>query len=309
MQIRKNQKYSIHIECKDFDDDALNDNGSTFEFTGKELVHAILTCGVLNKLSQISAEFNYKKYSLECQFKEQNGELYLSNEYAYYDQSERNCLSYYRGMIFARLIAYKKFNLTHFVHLSNFVRNKKNGITKNISSGNLVPDIIAWNNNKLDYYVWECKGHKNALSHGKKQAETINAVNGNDVKMNIVSVVYPARKNKKIVAYVKDPVGEGERTEVDIDIDKCLAIYYDSVFRLIKDYFIADEDNMKLAEIEFGDEKIIIGLPIYVFDSLDKYNNESQNMRIPIENIMNEYSVDNFCKHKEDMFTDLIYIK
>ena len=259
-------------------------------------------------MSQINAEFNYKKYALECQFKEQNGELYLSDEYVYYDQSEKNCLSYYRGMIFARLIADKKFNLSHFVHLSNFERNKMNRITRNTSSGNLAPDIIAWNKkNKLDYYVWECKGHRDALLHGKDQAEAISAINGNDVKMNIVSAVYPTGKNKKILAYVKDPVGEGER--INVDINSCLAIYYNSIFRLIKEYFIADEGDMKLAEIEIGNEKAIIGLPIYVFDSNDKYNNDSQNIRIPIENIVNEYSVDNFRKYKEDMFADLIYIK
>lgn len=125
MQIKKNQKYSIHIECKDFKDNTLNDKGSDFEFSGVELIHAITTCGVINQLSETSAEFKYKKYALECQFEEKEDGLYLRNEYQYYDQSEKNCLSYYRGMIFGRLIAYKKFNLIYFVHLGNLKKSSK----------------------------------------------------------------------------------------------------------------------------------------------------------------------------------------
>lgn len=306
MHIRKNDNYKIHIEFKDFKSGIPHDSSSNFEFSGLELIHAITTCGVINPLSEASAEFKYKKYSLECQFAKKNNELQLSKEYEKYDQSEKNCLSYYRGMVFGRLIAMKRFDLTFFVHLNIFLKNKKNKIIKSKSCSNLSPDIIGWKNNR-EFFVWECKGHRDALSHGKKQANSIININGKDVKMNIASAVYPTRKSKKIFACVKDPVNEGR--PIKIDIEECLVFYYTPIVKLIKEYSVKEKDKIMFTEMDLGEEVINIGLPSEIFESVDSYNKNNLNKRISIKDILNKNSDRNFNEYRMNMFDDFIYMK
>lgn len=304
MHIRKNDNYKIYIEFKDFKSGIPYDSSSSFEFSGLELIHAITTCGVINPLSEASAEFKYKKYSLECQFTEKKNELYLSKEYENYDQSEKNCLSYYRGMVFGRLIAMKRFDLTVFVHLSNFL--KCNKIVKSKSGLNLLPDIIGWKNNG-EYFVWECKGHRAALLHGKDQANSITNINKKDVEMNIVSAVYPTRKLKRIFACVKDPVNEGR--PIKIDIEECLVSYYTPIVKLIKELFVKEKDKIMFAEMDLGDEVITIGLPSDIFQSVDCYNKNNLNKRISIKDILDKNSDGIFNEYRINMFNDFIWLK
>lgn len=315
MQIRKNQKYSIHIECTDFKDKTLNDKGSDFEFTGAELIHAIITCGVINPFCETGVEFKYKKYALECQFEEKKDGLYLSNEYQYYDQSEKNCLSYYRGMIFGRLIADKKFDLVCFVHLGNYKKDPQNQVIFNQTKQRkkrkkrkqYVPDIIGWNSQK-EYCVWECKGYRSGLSHGKVQKRSVASVNGKIPTMNIVSAVYPTDVKKKIYAHVNDLEIYGE--EIDFDINKALEDYYTPVFHILSSSYSKYRDNkMQYGRVKIDDEEYIFGLPNSIYEYLIMKNqNRLSTNKISLENIVNEFSpkqVDGF----ENMFGDYIYIK
>lgn len=102
--------------------------------------------------------------------------------------------------------------MTYFVHLSNF---KKYNTIHDVSY--IHPDIIGWNRRYITkYYVWECKGTRDALPGGKNQANAIQVINSRAVERNIVSAVYPTKKLGKIRAQVKDPTMEG----AEIDFDK-----------------------------------------------------------------------------------------
>ena len=272
------------------------------KFTGKDLLHAIATCGVYHAIGQASTEFLYKKYMIECQFEENNGELFISKEYKHYDQSEKNCLSYYRGMIFGRLIAELRFNLTYFVHLSNF---KKYNTIHYVSDKR--PDIIAWNKRYITkYYVWECKGFRDALSNGKDQAEAIKVINNFDVERNIVSAVYPTKVLGKINAQVKDPKGKDEI--IDFDINEALEIYYSPLVQLLESLHLQYEKNrMKFGKIALGNEEYTFGLPqdIYNYFIEDKQVNQDG---ITLEKIVrkcSEYQLNSL----ETIYDDFICIK
>ncbi len=132
MNIRKKQDYEISINYLNFPNGVPINQDPIFKFNDIDLVYAIMTCGIINPLNKASKDFKLKKYMLECQLNENNMELYLSDNYEFYDPSEKRCLSYYRGMIFGRLLAYKKFNMTHFIHVSVYKRNIGDIITKKL---------------------------------------------------------------------------------------------------------------------------------------------------------------------------------
>lgn len=309
MQIRKSKNYRIRINFKDFKVGIPKNTDSKFEFTGKELIHAILTCGVINPLSETSKEFKYKKYAIECQFENRKDELYLSKEYDFYDQSEKNCLSYYRGMIFGNLIANKRFDLDYFVHLSTFTANKLNTINKNPLYITKQPDIICWNKAKPnDYYVWECKGYRNGIKKGKEQASSINKVNGNDVKLNIVSAVYPTDKLHKIYACVKDPKGYDE--EIKLNINEALESYYAPIIHILEtatETFCKNE--MYYGIINLNNENYTLGLPKKIFEYFNKDDQETlcHNEKLSLEQIICKCSEEHFDR-KENVFSDFIYI-
>lgn len=305
MHIRKNQVYRINIEFNNFQKIVPNNTDSSFEFTGTELIHAIATCGVINPLSESSSELKYKKYALESQFYVKNDELFLNDKYGFFDSSEKRCLSYFRGMIFGRLIADKRFDLNVFVHLGAYKNTPKMILTASRNASGMNPDIIAWNTKRSnEYYVWECKGYKEGLSNGKKQAEKISKVNGIDVKAKIVSAIYPTGINKKIFAAVNDPIEEGE--DIQLDIDKALEVYYAPIVGIIKSSSLKNRDNkMQFGIAEIDSEEYKLGLPIGIFDYFD--SNQKSN-KGTLKDILMECSENQF-NERENIFNDYIYIK
>lgn len=302
MDIKTGQEYNIDIRFMDFPIGIPCNTAPRLKFKGNDLLHAIATCGVYHSTGQASAEFLYKKYAIECQFEEYKGELFLSKEYKSYDQSEKNCLSYYRGMIFGRLIADLRFNLTYFVHLSNF---KKYNTIHYVSDKR--PDIIGWNRRYItEYYVWECKGFRNALSNGKDQARSIQVINNCDVVRNIASAVYPTKVLGKIRAQVKDP--EPRCEEIDIDINEALEIYYSPFVQMLKSTHSQHEKNgIQFGKTTLGNEEYTFGLAqdIYKYFLDDKQNNKD---RMTLEQIVSRCSNSQFG-NEEKIFDDFIYIK
>lgn len=210
-------------------------------------------------------------------------------------------------MILGRLIAYKRFDLDYFVHLSNF--QKRNSIVKSkISKGNSEPDIVGWNNKKAnEYYVWECKGYRKGLKKGKDQAKTIGIINSKNVQTHIVSAVYPTQRTERIRACVKDPEIKGRKIEVNID--KGLESYYKPIINILKSSDNYSKSGMQLGKIVIDEEKYTIGVPVGIFDFFDKNLEKTlDNNEISLKQIISEYSMSQF-KDNENMYNDFIYIK
>lgn len=302
MNIEAGKQYEIYVRFIDFPIGIPNNIDSHLVFRGEDLLHAIATCGVYHPLDRTSAGFLYKKYLIECQFKVCNGELFLSDEYKSFDQSEKNCLSYFRGMIFGRLIADLRFDLTYFVHLSNF---KKYNKIHYVSDKR--PDIIGWNRRFITkYYVWECKGNRAALSEGKDQARAVSVINHWDVERQIASAVYPTERKEKIFARVKDP--KPQDGKIEIDMNEALEIYYFPIVQLIRSSQEIYKDNgVQYGKMNFSNGEHIFGLPTSIYNYF--LNNEQNNSdNITLERIIREYSDVQFGK-VENMFDDFVYIK
>lgn len=303
------------MEFIDFPSKAPNSRGlkcddTNLRFTGKELIHAILTCGVINPLCEADSEFKYKKYAIECQLDDDNGKLYLSKAYDDFDPSEKRCLSYYRGMIFSRLIAYKRFDSTHFVHLRT-CENRIHMATTRKASFAMDPDIIAWNENErsTSYSVWECKGYKKGLSGGKKQAEKIEKIDGNDVRAQIVSAIYQKGNKNEIFASVKDPKEKGR--DVSLDFDKALKVYYSPVVNFINNAPLLKSNNkMQLRTIEIDSDEYEIGVPENIYECISGVGSNKKDL----QSIIKEYFGEKFVENEdmirdENIFNDYIYIK
>lgn len=313
IEIKKKNIYRIDMEYSDFKQIM---TPKECEFTGIDLIYAIVTCGVLAKLKEQDKEFKYKKYAIECQLKENGGQLYLSDEYKNFDPSEKVCLSYYRGMIFGRLIAYKCFGMEYFVHMKNFIKKYPNAIGRKNGTAKKqqCPDIVGWNKQQ-QYFIWECKGYFQGLKKGKTQAQAVANINNNKVNGNFVSAVYAKGTNQNICGHVKDPEVEGKNLELDIDF--ALQNYYEPIVELIK---CSEEhskiDGMEMGKVEVGSETYWFGLPSEIFQFFDE--KLPNNMKGSLKDIVMECAEKQFEDtekgkkkklHSDYMYSDCIYIK
>lgn len=233
---------------------------------------------------------------MECQLDEKGGKIYSSNDYNYMDPSEKVCLSYYRGMIFGRLISIKVFSLDYFIHYKLFA--KSNTITK-IGKGE--PDIIGYNNSFSDYYVWECKGDCSGIKKGKKQLKTVGTINGSKPKMKIVSAAYFTPKLHKLKACVKDPDTKGEN--IPLDINRALDFYYRPIARIILDGYYGEENEIIFAYIWMWGERYKLGIPKIIFNYY--MQNRSNGDFKSIINECSEMQLDRM----DNVYKDFIYIK
>lgn len=254
--IEKHKKYRFDVEYKNFKSGVVRKFNDEIEFTGVDLARAILTCGVIKASF---SDYIFKWQAIEYQFDEKSGKIYSSDDYNYMDPSEKVCLSFYRGMIFGRLISIKVFSIDYFIHYKSFI--KCNKITK---TGSGEPDIIGYNNSFSDFYVWECKGDRGGMKKGEDQLKTVSAINGVKPKMKLVSAAYFTPKLHKLKACVKDPDSNGEN--IPLDINSALDFYYRPIVHIIFDSFYEEENEIIFTYIWMLGEYYKLGIPKIIFN-------------------------------------------
>ena len=279
MTIKKKDKFEINITYDGFKSTSSYPN--SLKFTGKDLLYAALTCGVYHGgRSYSDKDFLLKRYALESQLTHDKNKniLYSDRDYNMYDPSEKRFLSYYRGMIFTRLVSYKVFYLTYGIHLDLFMK------TYHIKKSKKSPDMICWRN-KGDWQIWEAKGAKSECKKGEEQVKSIKTINGKTPQKRVVSIAYFSEKELKL--YLKDPV-EKKEIDLSLDINQMLYFYYTPIVHILNIANYEIKDNMVLREMDINNEKYLIGLPEDIFVSFN--DKEKYGKEIELENIVNECS-------------------
>ena len=114
---------SLETESNNMDSGLIN-NTTELEFTNKELLHAMITCGM--PIQRLTAafpekkrlEFLYKLFLVETALDAEGDRLKKAKKTAYLDSSEKSVISYYMGMFFTKMISHRLYKSEYLTNLN-----------------------------------------------------------------------------------------------------------------------------------------------------------------------------------------------
>lgn len=321
MILTEDKKYTMSLElenCKDSGDPM--ENTIELEFTNKELLHAVITCGMpVQRLtpayfSKRKTELLYKIFLIETALDTEGDRLKKSRKIAYLDSSEKSVMSYYLGMFFTKLISRRLFGIESLTHLNLIEKINGEGFI-DFFDGEWRPDMIGYRASDGAWSVWEAKGGSNkreqALKKGSQQVAAIAAVNGKKPDPAAVCMTY--YDHGYLCAVVREPeTGKGE------DLRFHEERFYRSYYRPICETFLECGAGTRL-----GDSGVEMSLSVPCFT---QENREGEERRLHIGmprtmfshfledeyGFLREYPADSwrrYCPREAFMGADGIYIR
>ncbi|MBH1940963.1 hypothetical protein I5677_08680 [Mobilitalea sibirica] len=284
------------------------------EVTGKEILHAIITCGMpvqyLNKTieSHRINEIIFKFFVINSALEEDSGYLVKSDKVKYLETSERAIIQYYLGMFITKLISEKIFHVDYLIHQKTVDSMK---LTKvKYETGNSRPDLFGYNVYKGTWSIWEAKGRtrniNDSLDKAYEQVKQVKTVNKKKPELAAANVVYFS--DNKLATKVKDPESEGD-IEINIDLNEALNTYYKPISQLFinngydkyKDYNYKTH-GLLVTNINIFETSFHIGMPELLFNHLVQNENDPQVLKKDILGLHTTIDIIKSLKeyHKQD---------
>jgi hypothetical protein len=258
------------------------------EFSGRELLHAVITCGMpIQRLTPAymntrKMEILYKIFLVETALEAEGDRLQKSKSTAYLDSSEKSVISYYLGMFFTKLISRKMYNVDHLTHL-NLIRKTSGDGFIDFFNSEWRPEMIGYSVAKDSWSVWEAKGGSNmrvqALQKGAKQLEAIASVNGKQPDPPAVCMTY--YEHGYLSAIVRRPADTGTvkaKESLDISVENFYRAYYQPILELFQEQgmrILGQDVEITLPIPDFAGagaghtgRSIRIGMPITLLECL-----------------------------------------
>ena len=262
MILTEDKTYSISLVIEDENETGLGSETVELEFTNKELLHAILTCGMpVQRLSQAymdkrKMEILYKIFLAETALDAEGDRLKKSPRTMYLDSSEKSVISYYLGMFFTKLLSKKLYGIDYLTHLNTIEKIQGEGFM-DYFSGKWRPDMIGYKVCDDSWSVWEAKGGSNrrapALKIGCEQAGDIKYVNGKCPDPAAVCMTY--YDHSYLTAIIKKTKSQ-EGTALEI----AERGFWESYYSGIRQMFLEYGNTTRWA---YGNVEITIDLPYY----------------------------------------------
>ena len=213
-------------------------NGShSIDVTWAELIWAGITVGrkswedVIRHGYHSFLEIIYRTAILKANLSSSpQGEFIKTDAYKSLDPSEKSAISYFLGLSFAKLMAYRLLSVPWLVHLDCFSDQMK---------GNNRPDLIGTNLSG-EWCVFEAKGRtytidKKLIQKAQNQAQAIKKINGMDPYIQGISLTHFSPD--KLRLYLEDSA-EINSDAIDLEIpggeDQFLESYYQPFVSLIE---------------------------------------------------------------------------
>jgi len=166
------------------DNEITGDN--PFEFSEQELLWASLTVGApslavaIQNIRDSPAFALHKWYAIRSVVKIKDQEIRLAPSYKNLDQSEKVVLSYWTGMIFAKLVAEKVLDVPWMAHARLLKKEERLGVIPSTTKS--LPDLVGLDRSEK-WHVLEAKGLQSKPTSDqkeryKRQAERIGTIDG-----------------------------------------------------------------------------------------------------------------------------------
>ncbi|WP_048150532.1 hypothetical protein [Methanolacinia paynteri] len=208
-----------------------------------DLIHACITIGepsyeaARNKFLEIP-EFGYHKIfailtSLDCQ----NDEIIQNPACNNLEQSEKVVLSFWTGMIFAKIVAERILDVSWPTHVRMMQKECPEDIVFNSSDSNLLPDFIGKDNNTDNWHIIEAKGLRNnplkeKRKKYKEQTESIATIKGKKPKTRNYCITH---LQSAIEIELVDPKKDPEVIlKLDFELKNLQNYYYKNIITFLK---------------------------------------------------------------------------
>ena len=200
MILTEDKTYTMSLELEDGESTTgLSSRNVELEFSNKELLHAVITCGIPVQrmtaafLSKKNLELLYKLFLTETALDTEGDRLKKTQRTAYLDSSEKSVMSYYLGMFFTKLIGRRLNGMDYMTHL-NLIRRPDGKGYIDFFHNEWRPEMIGYSSETGAWSIWEAKGGSNrreqALKKGSQQAAAIATVNGSAPDPAAVCMTY-----------------------------------------------------------------------------------------------------------------------
>lgn len=192
------------------------------------------------------------------------GRLIKSPAYLALDPSEKGSISYYLGLIFAKLFAFRRLDTPWLLHFDVY-----GGEHDALLEGAEKPDLIGLNA-AGHWIVYEAKGRTggfstSVLEEAKDQAQEITTIGGVEPTLRIGSLVY-FRSDGLHLSVVDPPSSKRRRRSRNVKLSEqeFLASYYsmlNAALDLRRDARREDRDGEEYRILELNDLDVAIGVP------------------------------------------------
>lgn len=259
MILTEEKNYTISLEKEESDsENGLTGNTIELEFSNKELLHEIITCGMpIQRLTvaypeKKRLEMLYKMFVVERALDTEGDRLKKSQKTAYLDSSEKSVISYYMGMFFTKLISHRLYGDEYLTHL-NLIKKMDHSEYNDFFASEWRPEMLGYNPVDGRWSAWEAKGGSNrreqALKKGTQQLEAIGTLNGVKPDPAVVCMTY--YDHSYLCGILRQASGKADGEPVQFHTED----YFEAYYHPIRELFFDRESSLRLydsfAEVTF----------------------------------------------------------
>lgn len=256
---------SLETESNNMDSGLIN-NTTELEFTNKELLHAMITCGM--PIQRLTAafpekkrlEFLYKLFLVETALDAEGDRLKKAKKTAYLDSSEKSVISYYMGMFFTKMISHRLYKSEYLTNL-NLIETPDGKEFIDFFASEWRPEMIGYKPDTQKWSVWEAKGGSNyreqALKKGAAQLRSIGMLNSSKPDPAAVCMTY--YDHGYLCGILREPDGDTEGEQLKFSEEA----FYKAYYRPICELFLDKGSNLRMYD---GYAEISLELPYFTED-------------------------------------------
>lgn len=256
---------SLETESNNMDSGLIN-NTTELEFTNKELLHAMITCGM--PIQRLTAafpekkrlEFLYKLFLVETALDAEGDRLKKAKKTAYLDSSEKSVISYYMGMFFTKMISHRLYKSEYLTNL-NLIETPDGKEFIDFFASEWRPEMIGYKPDTQKWSVWEAKGGSNyreqALKKGAAQLRSIGTLNSSKPDPAAVCMTY--YDHGYLCGILREPDGNTEGEQLKFSEEA----FYKAYYRPICELFLDKGSNLRMYD---GYAEISLELPYFTED-------------------------------------------
>lgn len=256
---------SLETESNNMDSGLIN-NTTELEFTNKELLHAMITCGM--PVQRLTAafpekkrlEFLYKLFLVETALDAEGDRLKKAKKTAYLDSSEKSVISYYMGMFFTKMISHRLYKSEYLTNL-NLIETPDGKEFIDFFASEWRPEMIGYKPDTQKWSVWEAKGGSNyreqALKKGADQLRSIGTLNSSKPDPAAVCMTY--YDHGYLCGILREPDGDTEGEQLKFSEEA----FYKAYYRPICELFLDKGSNLRMYD---GYAEISLELPYFTED-------------------------------------------
>lgn len=267
MILTDDKVYTMSLETESNNmDSGLNNNTTELEFTNKELLHAMITCGM--PVQRLTAafpekkrlEFLYKLFLVETALDAEGDRLKKAKKTAYLDSSEKSVISYYMGMFFTKMISHRLYKSEYLTNL-NLIETPDGKEFIDFFASEWRPEMIGYKPDTQKWSVWEAKGGSNyreqALKKGAAQLRSIGTLNSSKPDPAAVCMTY--YDHGYLCGILREPDGDIEGEQLKFSEEA----FYKAYYRPICELFLDKGSNLRMYD---GYAEISLELPYFTED-------------------------------------------